>query len=332
MFKTPERQAEIEYIRKKQTQRIAKQQVIFISLFVLFMAGLIYYIVYKQYYLEFPGYVHANVQKIRAAGDLIVFDMNKSIGDIVIPGDTVFSYMYLDYLIEQENVNKEVDVLINYRKTILEYEEVSNQIKIKKDKIAELQKDIAKETHNIQLGISTNMYKLDLERQLREVQIDLQMQERVLGLLGKQLKDVNVALEKSGIEDPDMAAKKSRVFRSEDIVYMQPLDVHLSNIYITAYVPFEDVKYCTYGTPAELVVSNEICLEAYVAVQGAESVELPPNLQSNFSREIIVNQTIFRLKEGQYIPFWCLSEGTPVKVRIRKTDVKKKSDVINIHT
>ena len=55
MFKTPERQAEIEYIRKKQTQRIAKQQVIFISLFVLFMAGLIYYIVYKQYYLEFPG-------------------------------------------------------------------------------------------------------------------------------------------------------------------------------------------------------------------------------------------------------------------------------------
>lgn len=365
MFKTPERQAEIEYIRKKQTQRIAKQQVIFISLFVLFMAGLIYYIVYKQYYLEFPGYVHANVQKIRAAGDLIVFDMNKSIGDIVIPGDTVFSYMYLDYLIEQENVNKEVDVLINYRKTILEYEEVSNQIKIKKDKIAELQKDIAKETHNIQLGISTNIYKLDLERQLREVQIDLQMQERVLGLLGKQLKDVNVALEKSGIEDPDIqmqhlthlrkkdfnsdvlrfyvssdsaivtkmsAAKKSRVFRSEDIVYMQPLDVHLSNIYITAYVPFEDVKYCTYGTPADLVVSNEICLEAYVAVQGAESVELPPNLQSNFSREIIVNQTIFRLKEGQYIPFWCLSEGTPVKVRIRKTDVKKKSDVINIHT
>ena len=121
------------------------------------------------------------------------------------------------------------------------------------------------------------------------------------------------------------AAKKSRVFRSEDIVYMQPLDVHLSNIYITAYVPFEDVKYCTYGTPADLVVSNEICLEAYVAVQGAEVVELPPNLQSNFSREIMVNQTI-------YIPFWCLSEGTPVKVRIRKTDVKKKSDVINIHT
>lgn len=92
------------------------------------------------------------------------------------------------------------------------------------------------------------------------------------------------------------------------------------------------MKYCTHGTPAELVVSNEICLEAYVAVQGAEAVELPPNLQSNFSLEIMVNQTIFRLKEGQYIPFWCLSDGTPVKVRIRKTDVKKKSDVINIHT
>lgn len=215
------------------------------------------------------------------------------------------------------------------------------------------------------LGISNNVYKLDLERQLQEVQMDLQAQKNVMKLLKKQLQDMHIALEKSGIEDSNIqqqylthlrkkdfnsdvlrfyvssdsaivtkmsAAKKSRVFRSEDIVYMQPLDVHLSNIYITAYVPFEDVKYCTHGTPAELVVSNEICLEAYVAVQGAETVELPPNLQSNFSREIMVNQTIFRLKEGQYIPFWCLSEGTPVKVRIRKTDVKKKSDVINIHT
>ena len=215
------------------------------------------------------------------------------------------------------------------------------------------------------LGISNNVYKLDLERQLQEVQMDLQAQKNVMKLLKKQLQDMHIALEKSGIEDSNIqqqylthlrkkdfnsdvlrfyvssdsaivtkmsAAKKSRVFRSEDIVYMQPLDVHLSNIYITAYVPFEDVKYCTHGTPAELVVSNEICLEAYVAVQGAETVELPPNLQSNFSREIMVNQTIFRLKEGQYIPFWCLSEGTPVKVRIRKTDVKKKLDVINIHT
>ena len=108
-------------------------------------------------------------------------------------------------------------MLINYRKTILEYEEVSNQIKIKKDKIAELQKDIAKETHNIQLGISTNMYKLDLERQLREVQIDLQMQERVLGLLGKQLKDVNVALEKSGIEDPDIQMQGGKEIQSVPI-------------------------------------------------------------------------------------------------------------------
>jgi len=97
MYKAPERQAEIEYIRKKQKQRIAKQQVIFIAIFLLFVSGLLYYIGYKQYYLEFPGNVHINVKRIRATKDLIVFDMNKEIGDIVAPGDTVFSYMYLDY-------------------------------------------------------------------------------------------------------------------------------------------------------------------------------------------------------------------------------------------
>ena len=51
MYKAPERQAEIEYIRKKQKQRIAKQQVIFIAIFLLFVSGLLYYIGYKQYYL-----------------------------------------------------------------------------------------------------------------------------------------------------------------------------------------------------------------------------------------------------------------------------------------
>ncbi|WP_417129945.1 hypothetical protein [Phocaeicola sp.] len=364
VYKAPERQAEIEYIRKKQKQRIAKQQVIFISLFLLFVAGLVYYIGYKQYYLEFPGNVHVNVQKIRAVGDLIVFDMNKEIGDVVVPGDTVFSYMYLDYLLEQENVNREVDVLINYRKTMLDFEEASNGIRVKKSKIAKLKEDIAEEVYNIQLGISTNMYKLDLERQLLEVEADLRAQENVLELLRKQLQDVNMALEKSSIENPNIqmqylthlrkkdfnsgvvhfyvasdsavvtslsAARRSRIFRSEDIIYMQPLDANLSNIYISAYVPFEDVKYCTRGTSAELVVSNEISLEAYVAVQGAEAVKLPPNLQSNFTRKIMVNQTIFRLKKGQYIPFWCLSEGTPVTVRIRKPDVKRNSKMINIH-
>lgn len=112
--------------------------------------------------------------------------MNKEIGDIVAPGDTVFSYMYLDYLMEQENVNKEVDVLINYRKAKIECEEVSNEIKIKEAKIKELKEDIAKETHNIMLGISNNVYKLDLERQLQEVQMDLQAQKNVMKLLKKQ--------------------------------------------------------------------------------------------------------------------------------------------------
>ena len=365
MYKAPERQAEIEYIRKKQKQRIAKQQVIFIAIFLLFVSGLLYYIGYKQYYLEFPGNVHVNVKRIRATKDLIVFDMNKEIGDIVAPGDTVFSYMYLDYLMEQENVNKEVDVLINYRKAKIECEEVSNEIKIKEAKIKELKEDIAKETHNIMLGISNNVYKLDLERQLQEVQMDLQAQKNVMKLLKKQLQDMHIALEKSGIEDSNIqqqylthlhkkdfnrsvlhfyvatdsavvtnlsAAKKTRVLRSEDIVDMQPLDADLSNIYISAYVPFEDVKYCTRGTYAELVVSSEVSLKAYVAVQGADAVKLPPNLQSNFSRKIMVNQTIFRLQEGQHIPFWGLSDGTPVTVRIRKPDVKKKSKVINIRT
>lgn len=365
MYKAPERQAEIEYIRKKQKQRIAKQQVIFVVLFLLFIAGLLYYIGYKQYYLEFPGNVHVNVKRIRASEDVIVFHVDKNVGDIIAPGDTVFSYMFLNYLLEQENANKEVDVVINYRKTKLEYEKVSNEIANKQAVVRELKNDIAKEDHNIQLGLSNNLYKQSLERQLRETQADLQAQENILKVLERQLQDVHLALEKSGIEDSNTqdqhlphlqekdfnrdviryyvatdsavvtrlsVASKTRVFRFEDIIATQPLDANLSNIYISAYVPYEDVKHCTRGTVAELIISDEISLKAYVAVQGADAVKLPPNLQSNFSRKVMVNQTIFRLKEGQHIPFWCLSEGTPVTVRIRRSDVKKNPEIVNIHT
>lgn len=366
MYNAPEREAEIKLIQKLQKQKIAKQQIIFIAIFFVIVACFIYYIGYKQYYLEFPGNVHVNLHKVRASEDLIVFDMNKELGDIVVPGDTVFSYMFLSYLIEQENVNKEADVMTSYRKAELKHEEAVNAKSVTETMILELKKAISEEENNIRLGLSDNSHKIELERKLRESEAILRAQNKTLLILRQQLYDVYLALERSGVRDSNTqvqyltrlhkrdlnkdviryyvvqdsavvthmaAARRSRVFRGEEIMFMQPLDATSSQIYISAYVPFEDVKFCTRDTPAELVINSEISLEGYVAVQGTSAIKLPPNLQSNFTRKIRVNQTIFKLKPGQIIPFWCLSEGTPVTVRIRRTDVNKHASTkINIRT
>lgn len=359
MYKGPERQAEIEYLLKKKKQKIARQQAVFVALFLLLLAGLIYYISYKQYYVEFPGKVHVNVHEVKVMDDMIIFDMNKELGDVVAPGDTVFSYMYLTYLLEQENVNREIDVLTDYRKSKLALEDALNEVAVLETRAAELEKSISETDRHICLGLSTHAEKSALERQLHETEAALQARRNSVRMLNGQLEELAKAVEKSGVnnnttqiqnltklkkKDFDKGvlryyqymdsgvvtklsvARRTMVFRQEEVMHIQPLDADASNIYVSAYVPFDKVKYCTRGTPVEVIINNDIVLDGYVAVQGACAIELPQNLQSNFSSKDRVNQTIFRLKKGQQVPFWCLSEGTPVTVRIRKIDINDKDD------
>ena len=359
MYKGPERQAEIEYLLKKRKQKIAKQQVVFVTLFLLLLASLIYYISYKQYYVEFPGKVHVNVHEVKVMDDMIIFDMNKELGDVVAPGDTVFSYMYLTYLLEQENVNREIDILTDYRKAKLALEEAVNEVFILETRLTELKKGISEVDRHICLGLASYTEKSALERQLHETEVTLQARRNTVRILRVQLDELTRAVEKSGVNNTSTqiqnltklkkrdfdkgvlryyqymdsgvvtklsVARRTMVFRQEEVMHIQPLDAHASNIYVSAYVPFDKVKYCTRGTPVEVIINNDIVLDGYVAVQGACAIELPQNLQSNFSSKDRVNQTIFRLKKGQQVPFWCLSEGTPVTVRIRKIDINDKDD------
>ena len=348
-YRLPRQDTEIEYILKGRKKKIARQQIIFIIILFLLILGIVYYVGYRQYYTELDGYVQVDVNRIRASDDIFVLRVMQDIGNHVEPGDTLFSYVFLSNLIERENKNKGIEIVTAYRKSRIELETAVNEIKLTRVKIRELEKQIAQERHNISFGLSNNANKMKLERDLREAREILSSQQGNMELMKNNFNELYQLQIKSGITDtaiqiqylqvlePDKLGSIVRyhinLFKQEDIMEVQGTDIQSANLYIAAYTPLDKIDKCTYGTPATVIVNDDIHIKAHVRIQGANAVQLPSNLRSNFSRKVMVTLTLLSVDSGQDIPFWALSNGIPVTVRIRNLDVKKSDNKkINIHT
>jgi putative multidrug resistance efflux pump len=364
-YRLPRQDTEIEYILKGRKKKIARQQIIFIIILFLLILGIVYYVGYRQYYTELDGYVQVDVNRIRASDDIFVLRVMQDIGNHVESGDTLFSYVFLSNLIERENKNKGIEIVTAYRKSRIELETAVNEIKLTRVKIRELEKQIAQERHNISFGLSNNANKMKLERDLREAKEILSSQQGNMELMKNNFNELYQLQIKSGITDtaiqiqylqvlePDKLGSivryhinqekgfvthiaipnRTSLFKQEDIMEVQGTDIQSANLYIAAYTPLDKIDKCTYGTPATVIVNDDIHIKAHVRIQGANAVQLPSNLRSNFSRKVMVTLTLLSVDSGQDIPFWALSNGTPVTVRIRNLDVKKSDNKkINIHT
>ncbi len=360
---TQDEQPEIEYILKNRKTKIARQQIVFIAILVAIVLAIMYYIGYKSYYTELDGYVQVDVDRIRAADDMFVLEVMQNIGNKVEPGDTLFSYIFLSHLLERENKNKDIEVVTAYRKAKLELETAVNDMKVMQVKIRELEKQISQEKHNISFGLSNNANKMKLERELHEAKEVLATQEANVELMRNNLNEIYQYKLASGITDTTIQIQnintldhnrlgnmiryhinqehgfvthiaipnKTSLFKQDDIMAVQGTDIKATNLYIVAYTPLDKIDKCTYGTPATIIVNDNIHIKAHVSIQGASAAELPINLQSNFSRNVMVTLTLLSIDHGQSVPFWALSNGIPVTIRIRNIDVvKSENKRINI--
>ena len=100
----PQEQA-AEQMLHEQSKRLAKQQVIFACIFLGVVALLAYYVVNRTIYATYDGYIKLDDTKIRALGDIVVLDVYKNVGDEVKAGDTLYSYILLDNLLNQYSLN-----------------------------------------------------------------------------------------------------------------------------------------------------------------------------------------------------------------------------------
>ena len=357
-FTTEHKQAEIEQILWQRKKKIAKQQLFFLTIFIFIMFVVILYCIKKVLYTEFDGYVVVHNVRFRASEDIFVHDIYKHNGDLIKPGDTIYSYVSLGWFHEIGDINTESEVVVKSRDLKLQYGLAYQNLAVIKTRLQEIKRQIDLEDHNIRFGLSDNVHKLNLEREYKETEEELKSQQRKLYVLKNAIDESKNAVDRlesvtnNGFSIQDVRDKKkmkelgmvhytiaadsslvtknwiselSLVLRGEDILETQSFDLEKDNVYVMAYVTPKRAKYLNRGFKATIIVNDDVEYTATVVSMGARTEEIPEAYRNNLSKDHIAAIAVLRIDDKQEIPFWSLVNGMPVIIRFDNRDYKEVS-------
>ena len=195
-FTTEHKQAEIEQILWQRKKKIAKQQLFFLTIFIFIVFVVILYCIKKVLYTEFDGYVVVHNVRFRASEDIFVHDIYKHNGDLIKPGDTIYSYVSLGWFHEIGDINSESEVVVKSRDLKLQYGLAYQNLAVIKTRLQEIKRQIDLEDHNIRFGLSDNVHKLNLEREYKETEEELKSQQRKLYVLKNAIDESKNAVDR----------------------------------------------------------------------------------------------------------------------------------------
>ncbi|MBO5853374.1 MAG: hypothetical protein J6Q61_01400 [Bacteroidales bacterium] len=358
-FTSDKEQAEIEEILLQRKKKQNKQQALFASIFALVILIVVLYCIRKVVYIDFNGYVVVHNVRFRASEDIFVYDIYKHNGDLIKPGDTIYSYLSLDWFHELGNINTESEIIVNSRDLKLQYGLAYQNLAVLQAKKQEIKRQIALEDHNIRFGLSDNAYKLQLERDYKETEEELKALQRRLQVMRKTIEESQEAVDRlsevsagftiqnirnkkkmknmglihyvvaadSGLVTRNWISEYSLVLRGEDVIETQSFDLEKDNVYIMAYVTPDKAKYINRGFKANVIVNDDVEYTATVVSMGARTEPIPEAYRNNLSKNHTAAIAVLRIDPGQKIPFWSLVNGMPVLIRFNNRDYKDvKSD------
>lgn len=368
-FSAEDRQNDIESILKERKRKIATQQIVFtlILLGILVIIGL--WIGKKVLYTEFDGYINADLNTLRHADDIYVLEVNKNVGDFVVPGDTLFSYVYSHIFYSHESTDSEPAVVVQNRNMRVEYGLAVQDLEVLKVRVKELKKQLETEDHNIRFGLSDNLKKMKIEQELAETEEQYNAQRRKLSVLWSALDQTKQAVQKaynsesgflrvqdmrnvelmkelnlvrysiavdSGIVTKVYVPELILVLRGEPIISLQSFDLHRNNLSVVTYVMPRDMKRINRNTHAEVIVNDDVSFTASVLMLGTRTEEIPGELRSTLSRDHTAVVVVMGVDTGQVIPFWTLVKNIPVRIRINNFESKMQenevTDYMMFHT
>ena len=358
-FSAEDRQNDIESILKERKRKIATQQIVFtlILLGILLIIGL--WIGKKVLYTEFDGYINADLNTLRHADDIYVLEVNKNVGDFVVPGDTLFSYVYSHIFYSHESTDSEPAVVVQNRNMRVGYGLAVQDLEVLKVRVKELKKQLETENHNIRFGLSDNLKKMKIEQELAETEEQYNAQRRKLSVLWSALDQTKQAVQKaynsesgflrvqdmrnvelmkelnlvrysiavdSGIVTKVYVPELILVLRGEPIISLQSFDLHRNNLSVVTYVMPRDMKHINRNTRAEVIVNDDVSFTASVLMLGTRTEEIPGELRSTLSRDHTAVVVVMGVDTGQVIPFWTLVKNIPVRIRINNFESKMQKD------
>lgn len=358
-FSSEERQNDIESILKERKRKIATQQIVFtiILLCILVIIGL--WIGKNILYTEFDGYINADLNTLRHADDIYVLEVNKKVGDFIVPGDTLLSYVYSNIFYSHESTDSEPTVVVENRNMRVDYGLARQDLEVLKVRIKELKKQLETEDHNIRFGLSDNLKKMKIEQELAEAEEQYNAQRRKLGVLWNALDQTKKAVQKtynnnsgflrvqdmrnvelmkelglvrysiavdSGIVTKVYVPELTLVLRGEPIISLQSFDLHRNNLSVVTYVMPRDMNHINRNTKAEVIVNDDVSFTASVLMLGTRTEEIPGELRSTLSRDHTAVIVVMGVDTGQVIPFWTLVKNIPVRIRINNIEAKMQED------
>lgn len=356
-YRSFEEKENIEAILKRRKRKINRQQIVSWTILGLILFFLALYIGRHFYYTELDGYVHVDANKVRTPFDIYLDSVYVRTGDIVVPGDTLYSYYMLDILVENANPNEEPPMVSVSRNYALQHDMAAQRAEVLKVRIRELRKQIATEDHDIALGLSDNSHKLDLERKLRETEAELRAALREIATLQRTRDETKVMFDRARMrsdstmvpqiyDDARSASMRRAVsyrlasdsslitdvkaprrmifFKQEEIMAKQHLNLEGNNLQIVAYVPVGKMSHVRDNSRAEVIVNDDVSFTAAVSVLGTRTELIPENLRSYFSKKNTAVIAILLLDPGQTVPLWSLASGMPVTVRIKNYNLSEE--------
>ncbi len=349
-YRSLDEKENIEEILKRRRRKVNRQQIVSVVIFMIILGSLALYIAHHVYYTVLDGYVHVDTNRVRTPFDIYLDSVYVKTGDLVVPGDTLYSYYMLNLLVDNVNPDEEPPMVAVSRNYKLQYETARQQIEVLKVRIQELKKQIQTEDHNIALGLSSNSHKLDLQRELKETEAKLKALEAELQTLKETRDETKVVFDRKRasvdgsllpqIYDDARSASMRRAisyrlasdsslitdvkapfrmifFKEEEIMTKQHLNLEENNLKVVAYVPVSKMSCINNNSKAEIVVNDEVSFTAHVNVLGTRTEMIPENLRSYFSKKNTAVIALFDIDEGQTLPLWSLASGMPVSVRIK---------------
>lgn len=342
---------EIESIIRQRKRKIARQQLLYTIILLLIIALICIWLYRKTVYAEFDGYVSLDITEFRSDEDIYFLRANVRVGDLVVPGDTLFSYAIAENFFNHTHNDYEPAIVSRNRDIKVQYGLARQDIEVLRVRISELERQLAAEDHNIRLGLSDNHNKLRTEQELAEAREQYKALRRKLGVLWSAVNQSNQSmsrltnngygylriahmydyelLKKLGMVyysvavDSSIVTKKyvpsnTLALRGEPIMSLQSLKARDNNLVVVAYVMPDKMKYVNYHSRAEIIVNDEISYTGTVMMLGARTEEIPGELRNTLSRDHTASIVIFDIDPGQNIPYWSLTDGVPVRIRINK--------------
>lgn len=354
--KDENRQKDALDLLHSQKKKLARQQVIFASIFIVAIILLGLYILSRIIFVYYDGYIRLDTNHIRAIDDMYITEMKVNVGDSVQPGDTLFSYVLLSQVITHSDYTQEPVFITRTNDMRMQGNLAEQQLIVLRTQLAELQKQLRSESNDIYYGLTNNTKQNELKAQIEQVKAEIQeTNNRVRIYLSRAgsnmayagrygLFDRNqsllpfspglytyndalihyaVAPDKgfvTNVENPD----RSLSFKGNDIVVVKYADPLKANLRVMAYVPVDQVRDLVNADTVDVVVDHNTIFKAHLVRLGLGVDQLPDYLVNNFTRDAMVIMAALAFEKGQDIPTWVLNNNLPVKIRINKVVLNLK--------